>query len=169
MENKPVFLLSHPLQFSAIFPSLEAATPIISILLGVPWKKKKKAKIRIWKIPLQELPPPTISSFSNGAFRKEAVASSDIPHGRDPSSLHMWRSENILWWGRAGKEIILSSAVYSNRIGVWCCGQDGTFRGVVSSWLQAPHCRRTVKSPLASPLPYSFQLETNQDIKKGNP
>lgn len=44
MENKPVFLLSHPLQFSAIFPSLEAATPIISILLGVPWKKKKKGK-----------------------------------------------------------------------------------------------------------------------------
>lgn len=44
MENKPVFLLSHPLQFSAIFPSLEAATPIISIILGVPWKKPDENK-----------------------------------------------------------------------------------------------------------------------------
>lgn len=163
MENKPVFLLSHSLQFSAIFPSLEAAQPIISIVLGVPWKKNL-TKIRIWKIPFQELPPPTISSFSNGAFREEVVASSNIPHGRDPSSLHMWRSENILLWSRAGKEIILSSAVYSDRIGVWCCVHDGTFWGVIASWLQAPHCRRTIKSPLVYPLPYLFQLETNQDI-----
>ena len=128
--------------------------------------EKKLTKIRIWKIPFQELPPPTISSFSNGAFRKEVVASSNIPHGRDPSSLHMWRSKNILLWGKAGKEIILSLAVYSDRIGVWCRVHDGTFWGVISNWLQAPHCRRTVKTSLAYPLPYFFQLDTNQDVKK---
>lgn len=167
MEKKLVFLLSHPLQFSVLFPSLEAATPIISIVLGVPWKKKKKlTKIRIWKIPFQELPPPTISSFSNGAFRKEVMASSNIPHGRDPSSLHMWRSKNILLWGRAGKEIILSLAVYSDRIGVWCCVQDGTFWRVISNWLQAPHCRQTVQGPLAYPLTNFFQLETKQVINR---
>lgn len=163
MENKPVFLLSHSLQFSAIFPSLEAALPIISIVLGVPCKKTWQ-KIRIWKISFQELPPPTISSFSNGAFREEVVASSNIPHGRDPSSLHMWRSQNILLWGRAGKEIILSLAVYSAWIGVWCCVHDGTSWGVTASWLQAPHCSRTIKSPLVYPLPDLFWLETNQDI-----
>lgn len=49
MEKKLVFLLSHPLQFSVLFPSLEAATPIISIVLGVPellgiWRWSNKGK-----------------------------------------------------------------------------------------------------------------------------
>lgn len=40
----------------------------------------------------------------------------------------------------------------------------GTFWGATASWLQAPHCRRTIKSPLVYPLPSLFWLETNQDI-----
>lgn len=128
--------------------------------------EKKLTKIRIRKIPFQELPPPTISSFSNGAFRKEVVASSNIPHGRDPSSLHMWRSENILLWGRAGKAIILSSAVYSDRIGVWCRVYDGTFWRVISNWLQAPHCRTTVKSHWLILYPTYYSWKQTKTLKK---